>query len=136
MDRRSQDSRTDQPVCLGSSLIEGILFCQHAENIRDGFVQRTALVLVDQSGSVLRDTMCQFMPDNVESLGETPSSEYDAVAITENHLTAVPESVVVFVLEMDGADEIHAKVVDRIPPENVVVEIEGRFESIVTLIDR
>ena len=80
--------------------------------------------------------MRQFMPDNVESLGESPSGEYDAVAITENHLTAVPESVVVFVLEMDGADEIHAKVVDRIPPENVVVEIEGRFESIVALIDR
>jgi hypothetical protein len=37
---------------------------------------------------------------------------------------------------MDGADEIHSMVVDRIPAENVVVEIEGRLESIVTLIDR
>ena len=74
------------------------------------------------------------MGNNIERLGEPRKN--DAVAITENHLYPIPESVIVFVFVMDRTDEVHTKIVNGIPAENVVVEIEGRTETIVSLIDR
>ena len=62
------------------------------------------------------------MANHIDGNGE--AIEDGSIAITKNHLGAIPECVVVLVAVMDRGQQIQAIIVDRVTTINIVVKIE------------
>src|SRR6516162_1689960 len=72
------------------------------------------------------------MSDDINRDGKPP--EHLAVAVTENHLLAVPKRVVIIAAVMDTADERQAMIVNRIALEDLPVKRICRQESLEGLL--
>jgi len=56
---------TDQPISLSRGLVERALLNKWTKYIRHRFIQGARLIIINKSCFIFSDTMCQFMPDNV-----------------------------------------------------------------------
>src|SRR5438105_12359717 len=96
MHLRRKESRTNEPITLISRLVERELLHKRTEYIRDGLVQRTRLVQVDEFCLISSDSMCQLMPDNVNRNGE--AVEYITITVAKHHTLSIPERVVILLV--------------------------------------
>src|ERR1019366_3999347 len=101
-----------QPVRLWRRDTQNVLLDHDAEGIGDVLVESTALVVILESRRILRDTVRQLVPDNVESGREAVEK------------LPVPHGVVELLAVVDGGDEGHALAVDRVAKEDPGKEIE------------
>src|SRR5215211_273507 len=76
--------------------------------------------------------MGQLMADDAEGLGETLKDF--AVAVTEDHLGAVPEGVVVQLAEVHGGVQGQTPAVDGVPAEDVRVEPVRMAKPVIGLV--
>src|SRR5664280_1795952 len=134
LDGGGEQAGADQPVGPLGSLPECPLLDERAEDVGERLVKRPRLVRVVEARLILRDAVGQLVADHVDSLGE--ALEDLPVAVAVHHLSAVPEGVVVAPLVMDGGDERHAAVVDRVAAEDVVIEVVRSAGAVVGLVDR
>src|SRR3954471_14732481 len=72
--------------------------------------------------------MGELVSDDVERNRKTV--EQPAVAIAKHHLLAVPERIVVAAAIMHRRVERHTLVVDRLPIEDLEIEIPGRAQPV------
>src|SRR5262245_4937287 len=77
--------------------------------------------------------MGQFVGDYVNGLGKV--REKSLVAITEHHLTSVPERVVVVDTAVHVAIQTHAAAIDRVAIEDLFKEVASRPQSVERPID-
>lgn len=111
LDVRHEQPGTDEPVRLARLDVGDELIDQHAADVGEALVQRTALALVLQAGGVVRHAVEHLVADDAadDELGED-----DLVTVAVHHLPLVEVGVVVAPVEVDAADQVHAEVVERV----------------------
>jgi len=102
--------KSPAPMSQCSALAEMPLLQQRTKNVRDRLVERTRLAGVGEAALMLRDAVCELVPDHVQTCREI--AENDAVAITIHHLPAVPERVVELPVVVHAREQPHAAAVD------------------------
>ena len=122
LDAFGQKAGADEPIGLVCRLSEFPLLDQGAEDVGERLVERAWLVVISEVGLELGDAVSEPFED-------------DAVAISINHLRAVPEGVVIVERIMDRRIEPHAVAIDGISPENPAEKIVGRPGVVVGLVD-
>lgn len=132
VDTFCKNTFTNQPVGIGGGLFELVLLDHDSEAVADTLIQCSRLALVLEVGSVLGDTMSEFVTDDVQFVGE--AVEDDTVSITKDHLFAVPHSVVIFLAVVNRADERETFVVNTVAVQNRLIEVVGCSETIVALV--
>lgn len=119
---------SDQPVGFGRALLRVELLDRRAEDVRDRFVHRARLPEIDQVDLVAGDAVRALVADHVDRRRE--AVEQVAVAVAEHHLLAVPERIVVTLPVVHRGVEVQALVVDLVPRVGLLVEVEGRAETV------
>jgi hypothetical protein len=75
----------------------------------------------------------EFVTGHVDGAGE--GVEQPAVTVAVDHLVAVPEGVVVVLAVVDGGIERQSGTVDGVALVHLRVQVEGRAEPVVVLVD-
>ncbi len=132
LDVRHEQPGADEPVRLARLDVADELVDQHAADVGEALVERTALALVFQAGGVVRHTVEHLMADDAadDELGED-----DLVTVAVHHLALVEVRVVVAAVVVDAADQVHAEVVERIALAHFLQEAANVAVELVGVID-
>src|SRR5438093_10685075 len=82
---------------------------------------------------MLRNTVRQLVPNDIEGLGE--AIEEDSIPVPVDHLPAVPKRVVILPRVVDGRVEPEAPVVYRVAVVLGCVQVVSCSRAIVRLVD-
>ena len=121
IDPRHEESLADEPVSLGRSLAEHLLFGHRGKNVADALVQGAGLVLISQSDGELGDTVRVLVRHHIHRLGEAVKDL--PISIAKDQLSSVPECVVVITPVVDGDGDRAATSVNGLPAELAVEHV-------------
>ena len=127
-----EETRADEPVVRRRRDVVAELVDQNADHVREVLVERAALVLVFQTGGVVRHAVSHLVTDDRadDELGED-----DAVTVAVDHLSLVEERVVVALAVVATADQVETLVVERVALEDFEQEAADVAVELVGIVD-
>jgi len=69
-----------------------VLLNHQTGDVLNALIEFAGLLMIQQIGGVLRDSMSKLMADVIQRLGEVV--EHDTISITKNHLLSGPNCIV------------------------------------------